>query len=87
MKHKFITQVETEIELELPIYFKVTEFNAYFSLYENKAIIIWGDFSINTSNYPDVYFRYLNEKTYVKITEAEFKTKLVQECNLLISKS
>ena len=52
MKHKFITQVETEIELELPIYFKVTEFNAYFSLNENKAIIIWGDFSINTSNYP-----------------------------------
>lgn len=87
MKHKIITQVETEIEIELPIYFKVTEFNAYFSLKENSAIIIWRDTAINTSYFPDVYLRYLNEKTYVKITEAEFKTKLVQECNLLISKS
>ncbi len=86
MKHKVITQVETEVEIELPIYFKVTEFNAYFSLKENKAIIIWGDTAINTSYFPDVYFRYLNEKSYQQISEAEFKTKLVQECNLLISK-
>ena len=87
MKHKIITQVETEIEIELPIYFKVNLFDGYFSIKENQVIIIWANTGVNISYFPDVYFKYMNEPSFEKITEAEFKTKLVQECNLLISKS
>ena len=87
MKHKYTTQVENEIEVELPLYFKVNEFDGYFSIKENQVIVIWGNTGVNISNFPEVYLKFLNDKSYEAITEAEFKTKLIQECNNLISKS
>lgn len=87
MKHKYTTQIENEIEVELPLYFKVNEFDGYFSIKENQVIVIWGNTGVNISNFPEVYLKFLNNKSYESITESEFKTKLIQECNNLISKS
>jgi hypothetical protein len=86
MKYKFNTLIVNEIEIELPIYFKINNANGYFALYEKQAIVVYNDFDICKSNFPQNYFKYINSESYEVITKEHFVLNLEQEYRLLISK-
>ena len=86
MKYKFNTTIENEIDIELPTYFKINNANGYFAIFEKEAIVVYNDFDICKSNYPQNYFKYINSESYELITKEEFVMNLIEQSNLLISK-
>lgn len=86
MKYKFNTTIENEIDIELPTYFKINNANGYFAIFEKEAIVVYNDFDICKSNYPQNYFKYINSESYELITKEEFVINLKNECDLLIYK-
>lgn len=85
MIHKFTTTVENEIDIDLPIFFKVKNFDSYFAIFDKEAIALWGN-DVQYSRYPEIYLKYLKESSFEEISKDEFKTNLIRNCNLLISK-
>jgi len=89
MTIKFKTEVENEIELELPLYFKLNNGviqDSYFALIrEDLGISNWGGRDILVNRFPEHIAKLTLDKDYQQITETEFKTALTQTCNYLIN--
>jgi hypothetical protein len=87
MKYKFKTEIETEINIELPYYFKIENSHmadSYFAIIsENLAICNWKINDITSLNCPQVITKFIDKGK--QITSAEFKTAITQSCNHLIN--
>ena len=89
MKIKLKTEIEKEIEIELPYYFKLTNgviADSYFAiLSENHTISNWRSEDIVVTNYSMHISALINTEGFVEISKEEFKTALTQSCNYLIN--
>ena len=89
MKYKLKNEVETEIEIELPYYFKLCNkviSDSYFAiLNKNKGISIWRCEDIVLNQYPPAIASLINTEGFQEIDKEEFKTALIQTCNQLIN--
>jgi hypothetical protein len=89
MKIKFKTEIENEIEIELPLFFKLnngTIQDSYFAiLKEDLGISNWGGRDLLVNRYPEHIAKLTLDKDYKQISEEEFKTMLTQTCNYLIN--
>ena len=87
MKYKFKTEVENEIDIELPYYFKIENSHiadSYFAIIsENLVICNWKINDITSFNCPQVITKYIDKGK--EITAAEFKTAITQSCNHIIN--
>lgn len=87
MKYKFKTEIETEIDIELPYYFKIENSHitdSYFAIIsENLAICNWKINDITSLNCPQVITKFIDKGK--QITSAEFKIAITQSCNHLIN--
>jgi hypothetical protein len=87
MKYKFKTEVENEIEIELPYYFKIENSHiadSYFAIIsENVGISNWRLNDISSISCPQILLKWIEGSK--QITAAEFKTALTQSCNHLIN--
>lgn len=87
MKYKFKTEVENEIEIELPYYFKIENSHiedSYFAIIsENVGISNWRLNDISSISCPQILLKWI--KGSKQITAEEFKTALTQSCNHLIN--
>jgi hypothetical protein len=87
MKYKFKTEVENEIEIELPYYFKIENShiaNSYFAIIsENVGISNWRLNDISSISCPQILLKWIEGSK--QITAEEFKTALTQSCNHLIN--
>ena len=87
MKYKFKTEVENEIEIELPYFFKIENSHiqdSYFAIIsENLGISNWRLNDISSISCPQILLKWI--KGSKKITAEEFKTALTQSCNHLIN--
>ena len=89
MKFKLKTEIETEIQIELPYYFKLSNNvinDSYFAiLNEKKFISNWRCEDINFGQYPHAIASLINTPGFQEISKEEFKTSLIQTCNQLIN--
>ena len=87
MKYKFNTEIEHEIEIELPYYFKIENSHiadSYFAIIsENLAICNWKINDITSISCPQVIIKYIDKS--IKISSTEFKTAITQSCNHIIN--
>jgi hypothetical protein len=87
MKYKFKTEVENEIEIELPYYFKIENSHiadSYFAIIsENVGISNWTLNDISSISCPQILLKWIEGSK--QITAEEFKTALTQSCNHLIN--
>lgn len=89
MKFKLKTEIENEIEIELPYYWKISNGvinDSYFAiLSENQGISNWRGDNILLNQYPPAIATLINTEGFKEITKEEFKTALTQSCNHLIN--
>ena len=89
MKYKLKKQIENEIEIELPYFFKLDNKvidSSYFAIInENLAISNWRKESINVSGSTEHIADLINSENFVQISKEEFKIQLTQTCNTLIN--
>jgi len=89
MKYKTKKQIETEIEIELPYFFKLDNKvidSSYFAIInENLAVSNWRKESLNISSSTEHIADLINSENFVQISKEEFKTQLTQTCNKLIN--
>lgn len=87
MIYKYKTEVEHEIEIELPYYFKIENSHiadSYFAIISDKiGISNWLINDITVMGCPQVLTRLIPKSK--QITAAEFKTALTQSCNHIIN--
>ena len=86
---KFKIETSEEIEVQLPLYFKLINGvikDSYFAIIrEDLGISNWGGRDILVNRFPEHIAKLTLDKDYQQITEAEFKTALTQTCNYLIN--
>jgi hypothetical protein len=86
---KFKIETSEEIEIKLPLYFKLNNGviqDSYFAIIrEDLGISNWGGRDILVNRFPEHIAKLTLDKDYQQITEAEFKTALTQTCNYLIN--
>jgi hypothetical protein len=89
MKYKIKKQIENEIEIELPYFFKLDNKvidSSYFAIInENLAVSNWRKESLNISSSTEHIADLINSENFVQISKEEFKTQLTQTCNKLIN--
>jgi len=87
MKYKFKTEIEHEIEIELPFYFKITQYNTstYYCITLQESTMMLSRNNIYMFESFDTILTLINSEFYVKIDSTEFKTALTQKCNHLIN--
>jgi len=89
MKYKLKKQVETEIEIELPFFFKLDNKvidSSYFAIIsKDLAISNWRKQDIKVSTCSEHIADLINNENFVQITKLEFKIQLTQTCNQLIN--
>jgi hypothetical protein len=89
MKYKIKKQIENEIEIELPYFFKLDNKvidSSYFAIInENLAVSNWRKESLNVSSSTGHIADLINSENFVEITKEEFKIQLTQTCNTLIN--
>jgi len=89
MKYKIKKQIENEIEIELPYFFKLDNKvidSSYFAIInENLAISNWRKESINVSSSTEHIADLINSENFIQISKEEFKIQLTQTCNTLIN--
>ena len=87
MKYKFKTEIENEIEIELPYFFKIENSHiadSYFAIIsEYLGITNWKINDITSLNCPQVLLKWIQGSK--QISAAEFKTAITQSCNHLIN--
>jgi hypothetical protein len=86
---KFKIETSEEIEVQLPLYFKLINGviqDSYFAIIkEDLGISNWGGRDILVSRFPEHIAKLTLDKDYQQITETEFKTSLTQTYNYLIN--
>jgi hypothetical protein len=89
MKYKIKKQIENEIEIELPYFFKLDNKvidSSYFAIInENLAVSNWRKESLNVSSSTEHIADLINSENFVQISKEEFKIQLTQTCNTLIN--
>jgi len=89
MKYKIKKQIENEIEIELPYFFKLDNKvidSSYFAIInENLAVSNWRKESINVSSSTEHIADLINSENFIQISKEEFKIQLTQTCNTLIN--
>lgn len=89
MKYKTKKQIETEIEINLPYFFKLDNKvidSSYFAIIsEDLAISNWRKEDIKVSRCSEHIASLIHTENFVEITKDEFKIQLTQTCNNLIN--
>jgi len=87
MKYKYKTEIEHEINIELPFYFVINQYNTstYYGIISESNCMMLSRNNIYIFENPDSTLNLINSEFYVKISSGEFKTALTQKCNHLIN--
>ena len=87
MKKKITVKSTKEVEIEFPMYFKLTIQQSYFALVSpESAIMLWGNNSIATTMFPEILVEYTQNADCEIISKEEFQDRLITEVILINSK-
>ena len=76
MKRTIIVETTKEIEVEFPVYFKLTNkyVTSHFAIFSDKVgVAIWSGSDISKTSAPDCYLRLMDNPEYVETSSEEFE--------------
>jgi hypothetical protein len=87
MKKTIKIETIKEVEVELPLYFKLENSASFFAIMsESMSVHSYGNESIATSNYPEFLLKFIDYPDYKEITKEEFKTEYLKQVLSITSK-
>jgi uncharacterized protein YhfF len=82
MKHTITVETQKEVEINLPLYFKIQKDQQtpayYAAVSEEMAISIFSMRDVNVFSFASVILRHVECEGYVEISSAEFESALQQ---------